>query len=137
MASPFGDAGWNEPAKSRFFQNRGVQGGTVGPDDNSDPWNLPTMMANGGETAEPFNTAIDSARSDGKWLNFLFHTILPTEDHLYADVELASITDSMKLAKGLNDVWIDTMVGVGAYWVGQKVLAEATSDTSGNETTWT
>ncbi|WP_437759012.1 polysaccharide deacetylase family protein [Sorangium sp. So ce1389] len=137
MASPFGDTGWNEPAKSRFFLNRGVQGGTVGPNDNSDPWNLPTVMANGGETVEPFTTAIDSVRSDGKWVNFLFHTILPTEDHWYADVELTSITDSMKHAKGLKDVWIDTMVNIGAYWVGQKVLAEATSDTSGDETIWT
>ncbi|WP_437299769.1 hypothetical protein [Sorangium sp. So ce426] len=64
MASPLGDAGWNEPAKSRFFLNRGVQGGTVGPNDNSDPWNLPTMMANGGETAEPFNTAICTCGSN-------------------------------------------------------------------------
>jgi hypothetical protein len=137
MASPFGDNGWVVPARSRFLINRGVAGGTVGPRDNTDPFNLPTKAAVGGENASAFSTAIDSARSGGRWVIFLFHSILPTSQNWYAGVDIASITGSITHGKSLGDVWIDTVVSIGAYWRAQKMLAAVTPTTSGSDTTWT
>jgi len=70
-ASPYGDTGYDAVAATRFFLNRGVQGGQVAPNDNSDPFNLPCYAASAGETASSFNSAIDSAHAAGNWLIFL------------------------------------------------------------------
>ena len=32
---------------------------------------------------------------------------------------------SVEHAKALGDVWIDSMVNVGAYWLGQKAVTNA------------
>jgi peptidoglycan/xylan/chitin deacetylase (PgdA/CDA1 family) len=137
MASPFGDTGWNGPAEAHFFLNRGVNGGTIGPNDNTNPFNLPAMMAAGGETAEDLIADIDGVHGQGKWLIFCFHSILPTSQQWYANVELESITASMRHAKALGDVWVDTMVDIGAYWMGQKTLSAVTPTTAGADTVWT
>ena len=136
MASPFGDNDWNDPASSRFLLNRGVGGGTIAPRDNSDPFNLPCFAANGGEAAAPFSGAIDNARTGGRWVIFLFHSILPTSQNWYAGVEISSITTSIAHGKSLGDVWIDTVVKIGAYWRGQKLFSTLTPATSGAETSW-
>lgn len=137
MAAPYGDGGWKATAKSRFFLNRDVGGRTIAPNSNTDPYNLPCYMASGGDTAELFNKLIDSARLDGHWLIFLFHTINPTKDNWYAPVEISEITKSIDFAKSYGDIWIDTVVNIGAYWVGQKTLASVTPTQSGGVTTWT
>lgn len=137
IAAPYGDIGWKDIAKSRFFLHRGVGGGTVGPNDNTDPFNLPCYMANTGDKAEKFNVLIDSARRNGRWLIFLFHTITPTKDNWYAPVDIDEITKSINHAKSLGDVWIDTVANVGAYWVGQKLLSSITPSMFGEEMTWT
>ena len=49
-ASPYGDTGWDAADMARFFLNRGVGSGTVAPDDNTDPFNLPCHAAVEGET---------------------------------------------------------------------------------------
>ena len=36
------------------------------------------------------------------------------------------VTGSIAHAKSLGDVWIDSMVNVGAYWRGEKVLSTVT-----------
>lgn len=136
MASPFGDIGWKSAAKARFFLNRGVGGNPITPNDNSDPHNLPCFMARGGEEAEDFNDLIDSAREDGQWLVFLFHSITPTNDNWYAPVDIKAITGSINHAKSLNDVWIDTLVDVGAYWMGQKIFTSVTPAVSGKDKVW-
>lgn len=137
MASPYGDIGYKEAAKARFFLNRGVGGQAIRPNDDSDPFNLPCYMANTGETAEKFNSLIDSARMDGSWLIFLFHTINPTGDNWFAPVEITEIIESVEHAKAYNDVWIDTLANIGAYWVGQKMFNSLTPVKSGADLTWT
>lgn len=137
MAAPYGDVGWGDTAKSRFFLNRGVGGGTIAPNSSTDPYNLPCYMAYGGDTAELFNKQIDSARLDGHWLIFLFHTISSPKDNWYAPVEISEITKSIDLAKSYGDIWIDTVVNIGAYWVGQKVFSAVKPSQSGEATTWT
>ena len=43
----------------------------------------------------------------------------------------------MTHAKTAGDTWVDSVVDIGAYWRGLKVLASANRTTSGVTTTWT
>jgi hypothetical protein len=135
-ASPYGDKGYDKVAKTRFFLNRGVQGGQVAPNDNSDPNDLPTYAASAGKTASTFNAFIDSAHSSGNWQIFLFHSL--GGDGGYAPVNVADVIASIDHAKSTGDIWIDTFVNVGAYWAGQKAVTNAISTKSGKDTliTW-
>jgi hypothetical protein len=135
-ASPFGDTGYDAPAEQRFFLNRGVSGGTIAPNDASDPFNLPCHAAMEGESAAAFNRAIDSANSQGSWLIFLIHTLAPTSNSWYAPIDISVVSDSVSHAQGLAQVWIDSMVNVGAYWRAQKLVSSASPTTSGEEQTW-
>jgi len=136
-ASPYGDSGWDAPDMSRFFINRGVGSGTVGPGDSSDPFNLPCYAAVENDTLANFNTQIDGAESGGRWLIFLIHTLTPTAQSWYAPIDISVVTGSVAHAKSLNDMWIDSMVNVGAYWRADKVVAAATPTTAGGAQTWT
>ncbi|APR78930.1 Glycoprotein gp2 [Minicystis rosea] len=137
-AYPFGDTGYAPAVKARFFLARGVSPGTILPNANVDPMNLPCIsaIATGGEPASKFSADIDAARGEGSWLIFLFHSIAPTPQSWYATTDIASITGSIDHALSLRDVWLDTVVTVGAYWLGQKLLANAPPVTAGNATTW-
>jgi hypothetical protein len=136
-ASPFGDSGWDTPDMSRFFLNRGVGSGTVAPNDNTDPFNLPCHAAVEAETVDSFNGVIDSAESAGRWLIFLIHTVNPTSQNWYAPIDVSVVTGSIAHAKTLGDVWIDSMVNVGAYWRAEKVVSAVTPTTAGGAQTWT
>jgi peptidoglycan/xylan/chitin deacetylase (PgdA/CDA1 family) len=136
-ASPYGDTGYDTPDATRFFLNRGVGSGLVAPVDNTDPFNLPCHAAAASETVDSFNTAIDGGRAAGRWLIFLVHTIMPTTANWYAPIDISVVTGSVAHAQMLGDVWIDTMVNVGAYWRGQKALATATPVTANGAQTWT
>jgi len=136
-ASPFGDSGWDTPDMSRFFLNRGVGSGTVAPNSSTDPFNLPCHAAVEGEAVDSFNTAIDGAESAGNWLIFLIHTINPTSQNWYAPIDISVVTGSIAHAKSRGDIWIDSMVNVGAYWRAEKALSSATPTTAGGVQTWT
>ncbi len=135
-AAPFGDTGYDAVAATRFFLNRGVWGGQVAPNDNSDPYNLPIHGVPEGETAGAFNSYIDSARAAGHWLIFMFHSL--GGDGGYAPVNAADVIASIHHAKAPGDIWVDSMVNVGAYWAGQKAVSSAVSVQSGSDTivTW-
>jgi peptidoglycan/xylan/chitin deacetylase (PgdA/CDA1 family) len=137
FAYPFGDLGWEPYAPARFFLARGVNGGAIAPNDNTDPFNLPIIAASGGEAASVFNGDIDTTLAQGRWLIFLFHSILPTTQNWTAGVDISSITGSIEHAKGLSDVWIDSVVNIGAYWRAQKMFSALTPTTSGSSKTWT
>jgi len=136
-ASPFGDTGWDAPDMTRFFLNRGVGSGTIGPNDHSDPFNLPCHAAVEGEAVASFNAVIDDVETRARWAIFLVHTIAPTSQNWYAPIDISVITDSVAHAKSLGDVWIDSMVNVGAYWRGQKLVSAATPSAAGGGQTWT
>lgn len=127
-ASPYGDTGWDNVAKTRFFLNRGVWPGKIAPNDSTDPHNLPIDGVSNGATASTINAQIDAARAAGKWQIFLMHTL---DDHA---VKASEVVASIDHAKSLGDVWIDSMVNIGAYWAGQKALANATRTPSGTDT---
>jgi hypothetical protein len=140
-ASPYGDTGYDASDATRFFLNRGVGNGTVGASDSTDPFNLPCHAAVAGETVDMFNSAIDSAHSASRWVIMLIHTIMPSAANWYAPIDISVITGSASHAQSLGDVWIDSMVNVGAYWRAQKVVSAATPAASGSgqtaSQTWT
>ncbi len=135
-ASPYGDTGYDKPDQSRVFLNRGVQSGSIGANDASDPFNLPVHAAVDGESVASFNTVIDSSNSAGKWLIFLIHTLAPTAAIWYAPIDISVVTESVSHAQSLDGVWIDSMVNVGAYWRAQKIVSSVTSTHSGDSETW-
>jgi len=136
-ASPYGDTGYDEVAQTRFFLNRGTGAGQIAPNDNSDPFNLPCHGVPAGETASGFDSYIDSARSAGNWQIFMFHSL--GGDNGYAPVNVADVIESIHHAKSTADVWIDSMVNVGAYWAGQRAVSNAVTTQSGSDIvlTWT
>lgn len=142
MATPYGDANWDGFARPRFLLSRGVHQGMVAPNDQSDPFDLPCYMAgatqDGGIDASPatFIQLIDTARATDKWMTFLFHSILPTTANWYGATDISSIVASIDHAKALGDVWVDTMVSVGAYWRAQAAFTQATPVVRGRATTW-
>lgn len=136
-ASPFGDTGYKTAASQRFFLNRGVMSGTVAPNDNTDPFDLPVWPATENDTVDRFNAALDGARTRSHWVIILLHSIAPTTARWYATVDISAITGSIRHAQSLGDIWIDTMANVGAYWRGQALLSSATPTTSGTTQTWT
>jgi peptidoglycan/xylan/chitin deacetylase (PgdA/CDA1 family) len=136
-ASPFGDEGYDGADAQRFLVNRGVRGGTIGPNDHTDPFNLPTHLASTGETAARFNQMTDGTRQDGKWIIFLIHTIQPTDAVWYNPVSISELTGAMTHAKALPDVWTDAVVAIASYWRGQKLLSSTTPVTTGSNSTWT
>jgi hypothetical protein len=136
-ASPFGDTGYDTDASSRFFVYRGVGGGTIAPNDNTNPFDLPCHLAASGETEATFNSVTKSAVTAGDWLIILIHTIQPTTDVWYNPVDITDVTGTMGTTKRLGDVWIDTVANIGAYWLGQKTLSAVTPTKSGSDMTWT
>jgi hypothetical protein len=103
---------------------------------STDPMALPVYMANGGESETVLNEEIDAARSEGKWLIFLFPSLLPTSQNWYAGVDVANVTGSMYHARAEKDTWIDVLYKVAAYWMGQKILSQAAPTVSGSDYVW-
>jgi peptidoglycan/xylan/chitin deacetylase (PgdA/CDA1 family) len=136
-ASPFGDTGYDTDDSTRFLVNRGVGGGLIGANDNTDTFNLPIYLAQTGDSASIFSAQIDSAHSAGKWLILLVHSITPTSDLWYNPVAITDVTGGMGHGKSLGDVWNDTVVAVAAYWRAQKLVSGVTPTTSGSSQTWT
>ncbi len=136
MAAPYGDAGWAPYAAKRFILNRGVWTGVIPPDANADLFNLPAVMAGGGESVGVFNSGADGARAGGHWTVYLFHSILPGQNW-YAGVDASVVTGAIEHAKAARDIWIDTMANVGAYFVGQKTLLSAAHEMKDGAATWT
>jgi hypothetical protein len=135
MAAPFGDAGYATAAQSQFFINRGVAGGQIAPNDNTNPFSLPCHVAAMNEPASGFNAVIDQARTNGRWQIILIHSL--GGDGGYNPVAPADVISSITRAKGFGDVWLDSVVNIGAYWRAQKVVAAVTPTTQGSDRIWT
>lgn len=136
MAAPYGDGGYSTAAQATLFLNRGVNGGQIGAgaSDTTNPFSLPCQTAQPSQSAATFNAATNSARSGGKWQIFLIHSL--GGDGGYNPISTSELLSSINYAKGLGDMWIDSVVNVGAYWRAQKVLASVTPQISGSSTTW-
>jgi hypothetical protein len=141
LAAPNGAQVYSTLAKGRFFINRGVADGAIGPGDNTDPFTLPTLIPQPGTTGAQFSSWADSAVSAGTWRTMCVHGFQnasgQSTDGSFQAVVLANWLEGAKHARALPDLWIGTMTDVGAYWQGEKAFGIATTMTSGTEKTWT
>jgi peptidoglycan/xylan/chitin deacetylase (PgdA/CDA1 family) len=136
LAAPNGAAIYSSLTKGKFFINRGVGNGLIGPGDNSDPFTLPTYIPPTGASTAAFNSQVDGARSAGKWRTMCIHGFTG-DGAAYQPVPVDQFIESVKYAKSTGDMWIDTITNVGAYWLGEKAFGAATTMTSGTDKTWT
>jgi peptidoglycan/xylan/chitin deacetylase (PgdA/CDA1 family) len=137
MVAPYGDASYIPLAKTRFFLNRGVSNGLMGPNDATDPFNLFCYIAPTSSLAAAYNAQIDQARAAGKWRVVLVHGFTGGTDGAYQPVSITEFTSSVTYTKSLGDMWIDTLLNVGAYWRGQKTVSSVTPVRSGTDMIWT
>ncbi len=136
-AYPFGDIDYKPASSSRFLVGRGVWPGMVAPGTESDAQNLPiTGPAASSDMLGSYNRAVDSALGQGKWMIYLFHTLLPTTQDWGGGENINVVTGNMAYAKTFGTMWIDSVVNIGAYWRGQQLLKAATPTASGGVTTW-
>jgi hypothetical protein len=136
-AYPFGDVDYRDATASRFFIGRGVQPGLVAPGTSSDALNLPLPSSPaGGDRLATYNAAVDNALAQGRWMIYLFHTLLPTTKDWGGGEDIGVVTGNMTYAKSFGTVWIDSLVNIGAYWRGQQLLQAAVPSTSGGVTRW-
>jgi peptidoglycan/xylan/chitin deacetylase (PgdA/CDA1 family) len=137
MAAPYGDLSYEPLATTRFLINRGVSDGLIAPNDGTDPFNLFCYIPPAGATADVMNAEIDSARAAGRWRTVLVHGFIGGTDGAFQPVSITEFTSSVGHTKSFGDVWIDSMVNVGAYWRGQKAFSATPPTTAGNNSTWT
>jgi hypothetical protein len=139
FAEPNGTAGWEAPAMMHHFLSRGVSNGLMMPGDETStpPNNLHCFIPNTSAPTSDFNAQIDGARSGGGWRVILVHGFTGGTDGAYQPVDIGQYTAGVKYAETFPDLWIDTMVMVGAYWRGQNAFKAATMTPSGSNTTYT
>jgi peptidoglycan/xylan/chitin deacetylase (PgdA/CDA1 family) len=138
MAAPFGNAQYIDVAETRYLINRGVGGGQILPNDNTDRFNLPTFIPLTNALAGAFNERIDTARTNGAWETVLVHGFNP-DTTAYQAGDVSEFVAAVTYTKSFGDVWIGTMLDVGAYWVAQKLLTDTipSTDSATSSSTWT
>jgi peptidoglycan/xylan/chitin deacetylase (PgdA/CDA1 family) len=139
FASPYGDQGWQEEAKKRFFVARGVSDGVnILPNNDAYAFDLPCHISNKLETAVGgFNSITDDLRAKGAWRTILMHNVDPAiTDYGYNPVELKEAVAAMTYTKSLPDMWADTVLAVAAYWRGQTKVSAAKPKVVGSDTTY-
>jgi polysaccharide deacetylase len=137
MAAPNGAICYKTAATGLFFINRGVSPAQpVLPNDNSDPLNLNCYIPATGQQANVFNANIDDARNRGGWVIYVIHGFTG-DGAAYQPVDVNQLTTAVSYTKSLGDIWIGTMVDIGAYWLGQKAFSQAMTSQTGNDRTWT
>lgn len=136
MAAPYGDSSYISLASSRFLINRGVQGGSIAPNSNTDPYNLPCFIPATGAAASAMTAPVSSARTSGNWQILLVHGFSGGSDGAYQPVDIAQFTSSVKSVKAFGDLWIDSVINIGAYWRAQKLFSSLSPTISGTEMTY-
>jgi peptidoglycan/xylan/chitin deacetylase (PgdA/CDA1 family) len=140
MAAPNGDQSYKGVSPNYFLINRGVSGAQIKPNSSDDKDNLgsyvtpPSPMWN----VQNFNSTLDSSRSGGSWHIVCIHGFVGGSDSAYGPVQFQDWVDGVNYAKMVGDVWIGTVVNVGAYWQGQKAVsaAQAQDGADGQTYTW-
>jgi len=138
FAAPNGDQSYPPLAKPLFFINRMVSDGLVAPNDNTDPWHLPTSIppAGGEVNGYSYNGEVDGAVSANKWRTFCIHGFTGGNDGAYNAVDITGFLAGITHAK-TTGAWLDTITAVGSYWLGEKAFNVATTMTSGTDKTYT
>lgn len=133
MAAPYGDGSYVSLASSRFMINRGVNGGYMLPNDNTDPFNIKCNIPASNATASAMVSPFSSARSAGGWTVLLIHGFTGTSDGAYQPVSITEFTSSVNQVKAFGDMWLDTVLNIGAYWRAQKMMSSVSPTTSGSD----
>ncbi len=136
FAAPYGNSSYVPMAETRFLINRGVSGGAILPNSATNRFNLPCYMPPTGAEASAFNAKVDAARLGGRWQIVLVHGFTGGSDGAYQPVAIEEFVNGVEYAKSFGDVWIDSVVNVGAYWVGQKLVSESTPETTDAGKVW-
>jgi peptidoglycan/xylan/chitin deacetylase (PgdA/CDA1 family) len=137
MASPYGDSSYPPLATTRYLINRGVANGQMSPNDGTDPFNIHCYVPPMAAPASVFNAEVDAVRNGHGWKTVLVHGFSGGTDGAYQPVAIGEFVAAVNHARSLGDVWIDSVVNVGAYWRAQKMFSGIAPTTSGNTTTWT
>jgi len=140
MAAPNGDASWATVASQVLLLNRGVGDGLAStrayaatPNSSSNvAYNLPCFIPAKGAQSSAITAKVDEAKSANKWKTILVHGFNLNDSGTYQPVDIAQVTAAMSYTK-TSGVWPENVMNVGAYWVGQTLIA-ASSTTSA---TWT
>src|SRR5690606_6560730 len=111
--------------------------GLIGPGDSTNPFNLPCFIPEEGAPTSDITAQVDSAATAKKWRTYLVHGFTGGSDGAYKPVGIDEFVAAVQYAKDSKTVWIDSVVNVGAYWLGQKMLAAVTPATSGTDQVWT
>jgi peptidoglycan/xylan/chitin deacetylase (PgdA/CDA1 family) len=123
MAAPYGNLQYEDVARARYLFNRGIGGAQVRPNDSSNPFNLPTFIPPAAAPASVFNARVDTARDSGAWECVLVHGFTG-DAQAYQPVDLEQFVAAVEYAKSFDDVWIGTLLDVGVYWLGQRLIAD-------------
>jgi len=146
FAEPNGSSFWIAPAATVNFISRGVADGLMMPGNETTPsWQNTYcfLINNSGSLSQAqetsmFNSEIDGARSGGGWRVILVHGFTGGTDSAYQPIIIGAYTASVMYAKSFPDLWIDTMLNVGAYWRGQNAVQAGIGSMSGAGTyKWT
>lgn len=136
MAAPNGSTAYGPIASTRFLINRGVNDQQISVRGTADPYNLPCYIPPTGTSTDTFNGKVNAVRTAGNWQVVLVHGFTGGNDGAFQPVELAQFTASVQYTKSLGDIWIDTVVDVAAYWLGQRLLGGVTPTSAAGVTTW-
>lgn len=135
MAAPYGNLQYAELARTRYLFNRGVGGAQVLPNDNSNPFNLPTFIPPEASLASELNARVDSAREAGAWECVLVHGFTG-DANAYQPMDLEQFVAAVEYAKSFGDVWIGTLLDIGVYWLAQRLIGEVVPTSTNGETHW-
>jgi peptidoglycan/xylan/chitin deacetylase (PgdA/CDA1 family) len=141
MAAPYGTAAYGDVARTRYLINRGTGNAQIPPNGTNDPFNLNCFIPPANLTAaEPtgFNSKVDAVRATGSWQVMLVHgfTDMDATEGAFQPVDFNEFASGVNYAKNFGDVWIDSLVNVGAYWLGERSFKAAAPVTEGRTTTW-
>jgi peptidoglycan/xylan/chitin deacetylase (PgdA/CDA1 family) len=134
FAYPYGDREWKRYLGGRYLFARTVNDGAVRPEQDLDPLALPSYTVQAGDTKAVFEAKIDEAVAEKSWRTLLFHALLPTDQNWYAGVPAADVVASLEYGKALGTVWLDSVVNVGCYWMGARLLRQAPVSKDGSLT---
>jgi peptidoglycan/xylan/chitin deacetylase (PgdA/CDA1 family) len=133
MAAPYGNYSYVSLAQSRFLINRGVAGGSIAPNGSANQYNLPCYIPATGASASAMTSTISSARSAGNWQIVTIHGFTGGSDGAYQPIAIGEFTSHVKTVKNFGDMWIDSVINVGAYWIAQKLFASLSPTNSGSD----
>ena len=67
---------------------------------------------------------------------YCIHGFSGYSDGAYNPIPIDSLVGSVEQMQSYGDVWIDSVVNIGSYWIAQKMLSQVSPTTDGDGQTW-